>query len=45
MNICLNFFIVKCKMSALWMIETVSMFTIFLAAIVPIKMECETQEN
>ena len=45
MNICLNFYTVKCKMLEIWMIEKLCMFSMFLVAIVQISMECETQES
>ena len=35
----------KYKISAIWLVETASMFLIFLIATVQISMECETQES
>ena len=35
----------KCKISAIWLGETVCIFLIFLIATVQVSMECETQEN
>ena len=35
----------KCKISAIWLVETTCILLIFLTATVQISMECETQEN
>ena len=35
----------KCKISAIWLVETAHIFLIFLIATVHISMECETQES
>ena len=35
----------KYKISAIWLVETVCIFLIFLIATVQISMECETQES
>ena len=35
----------KCKISAVWLVETACIFLIFLIATVQISIECETQEN
>ena len=35
----------KCQISAIWLVETASIFLIFLIATVQILMECETQES
>ena len=35
----------KCKISAIWLVETACIFLIFLIATVHISMECETQES
>ena len=35
----------KCKISAIWLVETACIFLIFLIATVQISMECESQES
>ena len=35
----------KCKISAVWLVETACIFLIFLIPTVQISMECKTQEN
>ena len=35
----------KCKITAIWLVETACIFLIFLIATVQISMECETQES
>ena len=35
----------KCKISAVWLVETACIFLIFLIATVQMSMKCETQES
>ena len=37
--------LLKCKISAIWLVETACIFPIFLIATTQISMECETQES
>ena len=39
-----KFSLFKCKISAIWLVETASIFLIFLIATVQMWMGCETQE-
>ena len=41
----LVFLLLKCKISATWLVETACIFLIFLIATLQISMDCETQES
>ena len=37
--------LLKCKISAIWLVETACIFPMFLIATAQISMKCETQES